>query len=225
MVVKSFRLAIAILLLHLTSVNFAHAQWIQSINLVPSNPSSTDTIRAIVNSDFPSGGCDQSSEMVLVNGNNIDAYTIHCLGVLSFICNDTDTFLFGPLPSGNYTFRLQLDMGGLPSPCTPGIIPVQTDSISFVVGPATGTGEYISSDEITLSPNPASGFITVRSFSDLNFPLRMQIFSVDGKKAGEFQVANNLTETDIRFLPAGHYHVQLTTAAGQYFAMPLIISR
>lgn len=202
-----------------------NAQWIQSITATPSNPTSNDPITFIVNSNFPSGDCDQSTQFVQVNGNIVEAYAIHCLGFATFICNDTDTFTVSPLPPGNYTFRLQLDMGGGPAPCTPGIIPAQTDSINLTVSLATDIGEQISSDEIVITPNPASDFITIQSLTDAIFPVTVKIFSIDGKIAGNFRIENSKTSIETKHLPAGFYQLQVQTAANQISNMPLIITR
>ena len=203
----------------------AEAQWIQNISVQPPNPTANDIVSIAVNSNFPSGGCDQSTQFLQINGNIIDAYTIHCLGVLSFICNDSDTFFVGQLPAGNYTFRLQLDMGGFPAPCTPGIIPMQTDSISFIVDAATGIEEHISSDDVLISPNPASDFISVNTFNDYIFPVEIHIFSIEGKKCGTYASNKKGEAIDVRQLPSGLYQIQLVTSDRSRYHLPLLINR
>jgi hypothetical protein len=222
MKIKIILPALSILSLITLQVN---AQWINSVSLTPANPTSNDTIRFIVNSNFPSGDCDQSTQFVQVNGNFIDAYTIHCLGFATFICNDTDTFTVNPLPQGNYTFRIQLDMGIGPVPCTPGIVPVQTDSVNFTVTTATGVGEYIQHDEIMLLPNPASEFISVKSHDSKLFPIEIQIVSVDGKRCGNYIMNDHNELIDIRHLSTGLYQVQLTDSGRMNHYLPLMITR
>lgn len=97
-----------------------------------------DTLTFSVDLAFPSGTCDQHFKGYNLNGNKIEAYAIHCLGMLTYICYHTDTFKINPLPAGSYSFHFQLDAGMLPSPCSPGIIPAQFDSITFVVSPVNG---------------------------------------------------------------------------------------
>ncbi len=109
------------------------AQWINSIQYQPSNPATNDTITFYVDLSFPSGTCDQHSQGFYINGNKIEAFALHCLGMLTYICHHTDTFKINPLPAGAYSFHFQLDAGMLPFPCTPGIFPGPSDSIALVV--------------------------------------------------------------------------------------------
>lgn len=135
------------------------AQWINNIQYYPSNPTSADTVSVYVSLSFPSGTCDQHTQGYFINGNKIEAFALHCLGMLTYICNHTDTFKLNPLPAGAYTFRFQLDAGMLPFPCTPGIIPGPADSVSFFVTPVTGIQQLseesiqvmIHADELTVS--------------------------------------------------------------------------
>jgi len=216
---------ITALILAFFSIKEANSQWINSVTVTPQNPTVNDTVRILVNSNFPSGDCDQSTQFVQVNGNIIDAYTIHCLGFATFICNDTDTFLINPLPAGNYTFRIQLDMGGSPAPCTPGIIPMQTDSINFTVSPLTGVGEQISSDDISILPNPGSDYFSLNSDTEAIFPATVEIFSTEGKRVGVSQIQNSSDKIDIRRYAAGQYLIRLTTVQKRMVQLPLIISR
>lgn len=214
-----------LLVLLVFTITTSQAQWIQSLTISPQNPTSNDTIRVYADCMFPSASCNQHTQGFQVNGNVIDAYALHCLGVLTMICSDIDTFLIPPQPAGNYTFVFNLSMGQLPSPCTPGVVPDQIDSISFVVSPLTGTGEYISSDEIVISPNPTADYFSVSSTSAGIFPAELKIISVDGKAAGSYYVEKNNFTTDIKHLPSGYYLVQLNSASGKRYQIPLMISR
>lgn len=105
------------------------------------SPTTNDTVTFYVALSFPSGTCDQHYQGLNINVNKIEAFALHCLGMLTYICNHTDTFKVNPLPAGSYSFHFQLDAGMLPSPCTPGIIPGPSDSITFVVSPLTGIND------------------------------------------------------------------------------------
>jgi hypothetical protein len=115
----------------------ADAQWINGITYAPPNPTANDSIVFYVSLSFPSGSCDEHTQFHTVNGPIVDAYALHCLGMLTVICPYTDTFAIGQLPAGAYWFRFHVDIGGLPFPCTPGINPGPTDSVPFVVSPVT----------------------------------------------------------------------------------------
>jgi hypothetical protein len=122
----------------LMAATTVHGQWIKSINVIPPNPTINDNIMIVADMDFTSGSCDEATSGHVINGNTIQAFTLHCTGMLTFICNDLDTFLIGNLPAGNYSFQLQVDEGSLPSPCTPGINPGPSSTINFTVSGASG---------------------------------------------------------------------------------------
>lgn len=152
------------------------AQHFNSIQVVPANPTTNDTILVIADMWFSSGTCDQAMQSVNVNGNSIYCSTIHCTGMLTVICYDVDTFKINPLPVGNYTTYLQVDAGGLPAPCTPGIVPGDSDSISFIVTPLTGVAEMedaqfftsqLNGNTLTLNFTDASKIATI-SLSDVS---------------------------------------------------------
>lgn len=98
-----------------------HAQSITNITQWPTNPSSNDTIYFYADLQFPSSDCQLDFASHTIVGNTIIANTHHCLGMLSAMCNATDTFMLLPLPSGSYTFDLTLTSGFGGPPCTPGI--------------------------------------------------------------------------------------------------------
>ncbi|MBK9637250.1 MAG: T9SS type A sorting domain-containing protein [Bacteroidetes bacterium] len=133
-------------------------QWIQQLWTNPSFLTTNTPVQLIAEVDFPSGDCKDKTLNVFQAGNSISAYAIHCLGVLSFICNDKDTFNIGLLPAGTYTFYYQVDAGMSPSPCTPGIVPGPSDSLTFVVNSASGSME-LEKEIFDLFPNPASSML------------------------------------------------------------------
>src|SRR6185436_13034128 len=109
-----------IILVILLTASFAvQAQWINSITRFPANPTSADTIYFYADLSFPSGNCDEHNQFSGVNGQDVYAAAVHCIGSLTFICSYTDTFKIDPLPAGNYNFTFTVLYGSLPSPCNP----------------------------------------------------------------------------------------------------------
>lgn len=131
----------------------AGAQQINTIQVIPANPTTLDTISLIVDMWFTSGSCDQHMQQIFISGNSIYCSTLHCTGMLTVICGDVDTFKINPLPSGNYTSYIQVDQGGLPAPCTPGIVAGDSDSVTFVVTPVTGISNYVKEDFFSVKVN------------------------------------------------------------------------
>lgn len=129
----------------------SNAQHINTIQIVPANPSTLDTVNVIVDMWFTSGTCDQHTQQSFVNINSIYCNTLHCTGMLAVICNDIDTFKINPLSAGNYIAYIQVNQGSLPAPCTPGIVAGESDSIAFTVVPVTSVHNNYGKDFFSVS--------------------------------------------------------------------------
>ena len=105
---------------------------ITSLSFSPQNPTTLDTLYFYADLSFPSSNCESLNQSHSWSGNQVVASSLHCLGMLTAICYDTDTFKLDPIPAGTYTFELALSAGYLPS-CTPGIIPNDIEIIPFDV--------------------------------------------------------------------------------------------
>lgn len=222
MKIKSLLIAVWFTLSGWTS---SHGQWIQSFTVVPSNPTTSDTVRVLAHCMFPSAGCSDHSQFFSVAGNEIDAYAHHCLGLLTMICNYTDTFVIPPLPvPGNYLFRFTLEMGQGMIPCLPGMIPTQKDSIIFQVTLPTSISELIQGDAVKVVPNPSTGLVTLEGLNEQQYPVTATLFGVDGKLIRNLVLQNPKDLFDLRSITAGWYHLNLVAVTGEKFVAPLIIA-
>jgi hypothetical protein len=184
------------------------AQWINSITMVPAVPSTGDTIYVYADLSFPSGSCDEHTQTLAVSGNNIYASALHCLGVLAVICNYTDTFKIDPLPAGNYVFHLQVDAGGLPSPCTPGIVPGPSDSLNFIVINPTGVPTEGANPDIEMYPNPAKDHIRIVTVNVTDNSM-IAIFDLEGKLVWEKETNSSIHEINLSRFATGIYTVRI----------------
>ncbi len=182
------------------------AQWINSIQYQPSNPTASDTVTFYVALSFPSGTCDQHTQGININGNKIEAFALHCLGMLTYICNHTDTFKVNPLPAGLYSFHFQLDAGMLPSPCTPGIISGPSDSITFVVSPVTGINQV---NEELISVFVKGNDLIIESHQKKNS--RIFIYDLNGKLIRTNEITNDFLRINIALLSKGKYLYSVTS--------------
>ena len=121
---------------------------ISSLTISPVNPNNTDTIYIYAELLFTSSGCPLDMKSHSVLGNNIVASTQHCLGMLTTICNTTDTFKLNPLAVGTYTFDLTLSSGFGGPPCTAGIVPDDNDVITFSVVTSVEIEEQTTKKEL-----------------------------------------------------------------------------
>lgn len=132
--------ALSTMLLAISSA--VSSQQIGALHVSPANPTINDPITLIADVIFPSGTCDQKDLIMSQSGNDFIASAIHCIGPLTYICNNTDSFSAGTLPAGNYRFIYHVDAGYGPAPCTPGIVSGPTDTISFTVTNSTSLNEW-----------------------------------------------------------------------------------
>ena len=209
-------------LLVIGCTNMLHAQWIQSLTVLPPNPTPNDTIMILAECSFPAGTCDYHTQNMSVNGNVIMAWSLHCLGALTVICYDTDTFIINPLPVGSYIFNFQIDAGFGPGPCTPGFVPGPSDTVSFVVSPAVGFSEVIPGDEITVIPNPVKDQFNINGLSSVDYPVRASIFSSEGKLIKNVIVKTADESIPVGELPLGLYQLQGQTSGGRMFLVQLV---
>ncbi|MFN0190157.1 MAG: T9SS type A sorting domain-containing protein [Bacteroidia bacterium] len=178
-------------------------QWIQQLWTNPSVLTTNTPVQLIAEVDFPSGDCIDKTLNVFQSGNSILADAIHCLGAALFICNDKDTFNLGLIPAGTYIFYYHVDAGLSPGPCTPGIVPGPTDSLTFVVNIASGNIE-LEKEIFELFPNPASSLLQLKLNSDL-FGGAYRIMNNHGALVLESTIKEKNMQIDISQLSVGLY--------------------
>lgn len=183
------------------------AQWINSLWISPANPTTNDSVYAFADCSFTAGSCLPWTLNHFINGSNISADALHCVGMLTFICPYTDTFSLGMLAAGTYNFSFQLNEGHGGPPCTPGIVPGPSDNISFTVTFPTSTGTQHSSDRLfSFSPNPVEDLLTVTNKTGELMPLR--IFDVTGKLLLEAIISSGKEEISAAHLKPGIYFLE-----------------
>ena len=184
---------------------------IVSLTVFPANPTTTDTIYIYAELVFPNSNCVLDFKASSVNGNNIMAATQHCMGMLPAICSATDTFEIDPLPAGNYNFILTLSSGYGGPPCSPGIVPDDFDTISFIVTGPVGDRETGNNSDLVLFPNPAIKIIDLQLQKG---DQQISIYNLTGKIVYEekLHVIKNNTQKaiDISHLPKALYIIKIT---------------
>ena len=114
----------------------------------PTYPTETDTVYIFAELSFSSSDCELLAKIDYMSVNSITASTQHCLGMLTTICNTTDTFKFNPLSAGTYIFDLTLSTGFGGPPCSPGIVPNDYDTITFYVSSPSSIEEHFNNKEL-----------------------------------------------------------------------------
>ncbi len=196
-------------LLFACGILFGQAQFIDQLSISPANPTSNDALYFIANCYFGSGSCDQKTLFLNINGFEISASAMHCLGLASYICNASDSFYLGPLPAGNYQLRFRLDVGIGTIPCSPGIVAGPTDSIYFTVQSTTGLQE-IGIGVLQISTNPTSSE-TIIKLSGNDFIGHFEIWNLSGVLVKQWKSDSKEILADFSDLPFGIYRLIFTS--------------
>ncbi len=130
---KSNQLTFVTLLLtfFITSNLNAQSGAIDSLKIIPTNPTTSDSVKVISYTVFNSGDCQLASSSVNINGAAIDIYASHILGPYASYCYSTDIITIGKLDAGTYEIHYHLTANSLPTTN-------DIDTISFTVQQATG---------------------------------------------------------------------------------------
>jgi hypothetical protein len=187
-------------------ISEVQAQWINGLSISPSNPTTADSIYAYADCSFTAGGCPPWTMNHSINGSNISANALHCVGMLTVICQYTDTFSLGTLPAGTYTFTFQVDEGHGGPPCTAGIVPGPSASITFTVSVATSVPQISGDNMFSFAPNPVEDKIMFMNKTKAAMPVR--IFDVTGKTVMEKIISAAGEEISVSDLIPGIYFLE-----------------
>ena len=127
----------------------AQAQYgtINNMTVIPSNPTTIDTVRLIGDITVGYSGCPLANSTVTnLSPGNYMVEASYCMGMLAALCDAIDTFTVGVLPAGtnNIYMTLYSAQGIGPDPCET-YAPLDTDTVQIFVSISTG----IPDDEIT----------------------------------------------------------------------------
>jgi hypothetical protein len=183
---------------------------IQGFTVSPANPTTSDIVTIYVDLQFSSMGCDVVNQGHSTTGASTDAYAHHCLGMLSAICDHTDTFNLGYLPAGLHLFRMTLTSGFGGPPCSPGIVPDDTDTISFNVLTSVGINEKKNDLSLSVFPNPFNTEATLVLSASVQSG-NIRIFDILGKQVRNFSFSGNEIILKKEDLENGIYFIQVTS--------------
>lgn len=183
-----------------------HAQlpMVNSLQIFPSNPVSTDTIYLIVTCTFSSGDCALLSSNVQVLGSNVQVDGNYCPGMLTVICTSIDTVKIGTLLPGNYSINFSLNLGNTPgcnqfSSAANSVIPVQ------VTGPTSINQNFPDENNFVIESVPGYGNFIFKSTVFLSSAI-LKIYSSDGKIAFQKQLGKANEELNLSLAPGIYYY-------------------
>ena len=204
--------------------NFLSAQGvINSIEIVPPSPTVNDSVQLVGHFTFTSGGCAKELFVATVVGSSVIAEARHCLGMLTVICDESDTINLGILASGVYAVDLSLYTGFGMTPCTVDSIADATDNSSFTVSPTTSALELKLDFKIV--PNPAVNrviFMTKSPQEFLEEPVRL--FGSNGQLLIEKKFPEHCS-LDVSGLCSGLYYIQIGGNNHTVLSRKIVIER
>ena len=203
-----------LLSLFLFFILYSNAQVINGFTVMPAAPTVDDHVTVIAHMSFPSGGCSDHQQSSTFSGNRIYASALHCLGPLTFICNYSDTFSLGQLQAGNYGFIFNVNAGGGPSPCTPGIVPGPLDSVLFTVIFAA-TIDELSEENISIVYNPAQKKINIH-FNKVIVNGKVSLYNITGQALLKDALNSNSQSLATDKLNQGLYIVEIVSDKGRF---------
>jgi hypothetical protein len=204
--------------------NFLSAQGvINSIEIVPSSPTVVDSVQLVGHFTFSHGGCEKELFVASVVGSSVIAEARHCLGMLTVICDESDTINLGILASGVYSVDLSLYTGFGMTPCTIDSIADATDNSTFTVSPATSALEVALDFKIV--PNPAASRIIFMTKNPQEFseePIRL--FGSNGQRLIEKKFFEHCS-LDVSDLCSGLYYIQIGGKNHTVLSRKIVIER
>ena len=177
---------------------------ITGISVIPSNPTTADDIELHVAVQFNSGDCQVDDKGHNTNAFAINAYSHHCVGLLTVICPTTDTFQLGQLPAGDYTVDFTLSSGFGGPNCSPDIIPDDTEQFQFTVSTSVGI-EELQTESDFIYPNPVSDILYFKN----NLKYSASITDIRGNTVADIEAG--ASDMDISHLSSGVYFLQTET--------------
>lgn len=182
---------------------------IESLTIVPVNPTTEDMVQVSCQSVFSSGGCPLTFSNVSVNATTIDVFATHDLGPMAYICTSTNVITIGQLACGYYNLRYHLSC----SPCPSGS---DIDSVYFMVTSITGEAEIEKdSPEISIYPNPVFNEFSLPGLS-LHMPATIIMYDLYGNQLKRISSERNQTTTDVSMLVPGIYFVEVRSGKETY---------
>lgn len=196
------------------NANSVHSQtWppgIDSLYIVPDEPSETDEIQLVIHATLHATPCHlvEDSVEIVVNENQIQIVTAYWTGWGAAGCYSIDTISLGQLAAGHYDLTAYFDHE----------IFTDEDSLSFFVGAPTNTAvNHESNLQLNIFPNPLkSTTLNVNYTLDAFSEIHMEIHDLTGKiliqkNSGPQQTGEHNVEMDLKNLPKGLYFLRLDT--------------
>lgn len=180
---KQFLLAVLILICtcNINSLNAQYLGNIDSLKLLPDNPTQTDTVKVICYITFGSSSCILDSSKLIINNSQITISVNYTIGFESTICNSIDTIVIGKLDTGYY----QLNYNVVKENNNPTFY---SDSLNFTISSNNSIYEGKSNAYFKISPNPFNTSALLKIDIGYHLNAVLVIYDIMGKEVRRINV-------------------------------------
>lgn len=177
---------------------------IDSLRIIPENPTIADEIKIICYATFPSGSCDLQNHFLTVQGNQITLNLEYNPGAATYICSDVDTVSLGNLDAGDY----ELDVNLIIQPMD---VIEDHETLFFSIGNLLGIRENSINFDVRVHPNPFNKELRIETDAIIE---KVELNSISGQKVSkEINLAYD-KGIDLSDLKDGIYLLTLTDNKG-----------
>lgn len=195
----------------LANQGYGQLSAIDSLKLIPANPTTNDALKVVCYTTFPYGGCGINSTHAELQGNSIFLSIDYTMGMLTYICHSVDTI---PIDNpGAGTFQLTTTI-------TTNEQDVIEDShfLTFQIDPYLGVSELHAANFQTY-PNPFTNELTFKT----SFPVKkMELYSMTGQQIYFRELPLKGSNIDLSHLQQGIYLITLTDPDGNAFTQRVV---
>ncbi len=200
---------ILLLVSSLPSINI-QAQVVNQITVIPSNPTSSDTISVIANFSY-NGDCTFGlvGYFYYLQGSTIHILPTYCGYGAPTLCTSTDTFKLETYPSGIYNINIEFHQGSIcPFSGFDATIAQFDTTLNITTTSGLGSNNNTISD-VFLFPNPTYDEVMVHL--EKNNLISISLYNSLGTLINEFYS----TPFSMAYLPNGIYWTIIKTNSGQ----------
>ncbi|WP_343637648.1 T9SS type A sorting domain-containing protein [Fluviicola sp.] len=184
---------------------------IDSLKLIPANPTSNDALKVVCHTIFPYGGCQLNSIHAEQQGNDIFLSLDYTIGMITYICDRKDTIPIDNPGAGDFRLLVSITTNGQATVH-------DTDTLEFHIDPFLGIQEFTSGG-FDVYPNPFHHELTFKT----TFPVgKMELHAMTGKLVYSGEQLPENPPIDLSYLEQGIYMVTLTDPDGNAFTRRIV---
>lgn len=191
------------------------AQLIDSIIVVPHNPTIEDSITILCYARYGNSSCELINKWLETNSiTRFSGNAIHCMQSATDLCPVIDTFMLTPIETGSYTFIYN---PGYDSLCIVPMLddttlvpfPWRQDSIEFSVGEISSIYKLSNEKSVAIFPNPVENLLTVSFFDRPPLNFTFTLFNPNGKVCFRKNLDQAINEFELITFPVGVYFYEI----------------